>query len=56
MNKDIENEIVRLVREIADDEKKVKNKLSWELPEEAQQYVESINRKLEVLRILKDRA
>ena len=56
MSKDIEMEIVRLVQEIAKDEKKVEDKLFWELPEEAKQYTDRINRKLEVLRILKDKA
>jgi len=56
MCKDIEMEIVRLVREIADEEKKIKTAQSWELPEKEQQHITNINRKYELLKILKEQA
>jgi len=58
MDKDIEMEleIVRLVREIAEDEKKVVCAESWNLPDKAGMIISTIDRKLQVLHILKDRA
>lgn len=53
MNNSIEMEILRLVKEIARDEMKVMSALDYNLPEQAQTYKDSIERKIKLLEILK---
>jgi hypothetical protein len=57
MHENIEKEIVRLVKEIAKDEKDLTDAERWDLPDKIQRYTLSMNRKIELLKILtKDKA
>jgi len=56
MNESIEMEIVRLVKEIAEDELELISAERLLLDDKIKRYTNAMNRKLDLIKILKDRS
>jgi len=56
MNGSIDMEIVRLLKEIANDEKDLRDAERWNHDDKIKRYTASMDRKLGILKILKEKA